>query len=299
MPYSKINNKNMEHLKILITGATGTTGRPAVETLLENGYQVRAFVHKEDERSDNLAAKGAEIFIGDMQNLDDLRAAWDNVERGYFCYPLAPALLDVAVIFAQAAKEANAELIVNMSQKQVTSTSKSPATIRHFLSEQVFNWTGLPVAHLRPTFFDEWFLYVSGQIRAGQLKMSFPPDATHAPVAGEDLGRAVAAVLTDPAKHAGQTYQLFGPEVLSYTRLGEIIAKTFDKNIVYEQVSVQEMADLIGTGGYDWFKNHIAKTVGDNLFGLPNFNHKIEELTGQPPITFAQFLEKNRTAFIN
>ena len=127
--------------------------------------------------------------------------------------------------------------------------------------------------------------------------MSFPADAKHAPVAGEDLGRTVAAILADPEQHIGQVYQLFGPQVLSYTELGEIVGQTLGKDIVYEQVSVQEMADLIGIGGYDYFKDHIGKTQGDNIFGLPNFNNKIEELTGKPPISFADFIEKNRAAF--
>jgi NAD(P)H dehydrogenase (quinone) len=262
-----------------------------------NGIDKTDEVRKAKHAKARLKKLGAEIIVGDMQNLDDVRLAWKDVKRGYFCYPLSAALLDATVIFAQAAKEAGAEFIVNMSQKQVTSTSKSPATIRHFLSEEVFNWTGIPTTHLRPTFFSDWFLYVSGQIKTGQLKMSFPTDAKHAPVAGEDLGRTVTAVLADPEQHIGQVYQLFGPEVLSYTELGEIVGQTLGKDIVYEQVSVQEMADLIGIGGYDYFKDHIGKTQGDNIFGLPNFNNKIEELTGKPPISFADFIEKNRAAF--
>ena len=289
----------MKNTKILITGATGTTGRPAVEALLQKGLEVRAMVHKQDHRSDHLKELGSEIMVGDLQNLDDVRTAWQEIKRAYFCPPLSPAILDASVIFAQAAKEAGAEILVNMSQKQVASTSKSPATIRHFLSEEVFKWTGIPTTQLRPTFFAEWFLYVSGQIKAGQLKMSFPANAVHAPVAGEDLGRTIAAILTDPEQHAGKTYQLFGPEVLSYTKLGEIIGQVLDKKIMYEQVSVQEMADLIGIGGYDYFKDHIAKTEGDNIFGLPNFNHKIEEITGVAPMTFSTFIEKNRAAFIS
>ena len=287
----------MEKPKILITGATGSTGMPSVEVLLQKGFQVRALVHKEDARSARLKELGVEIVIGDMQNLDDVRLAWQGAKRGYFCYPLSPDLLDVTVIFAQAAKEAGAEFIVNMSQKQVTSTSKSPATIRHFLSEEVFKWTGIPTTHLRPTFFAEWFLYVSGQIKVGKLQMSFPADAKHAPIAGEDIARTVGSILADPDQHIGKVYQLFGPELLSYREIGEIIGKTLGKDIVYEQVSVQEMADSIGLGNYDHFKNHVANTESDNIFGEPNFNNVIEEITRRPPITFADFIEKNRAAF--
>ncbi|PWV56963.1 NmrA family NAD(P)-binding protein [Chitinophaga sp. S165] len=287
----------MEKPKILITGATGSTGAPSVEILLQKGYHVRALVHKEDARSTRLKALGAEIVVGDMQNMEDVRAAWKGAERGYFCYPLSPDLLDVTVIFAQAAKEAGAGFIVNMSQKQVAATAKSPATIRHFLSEQVFNWSGIPTTHLRPTFFSEWFLYVADQIKAGKLQMSFPKEAQHAPVAGEDLARTVAAILTEPARHINKVYQLFGPELLSYAEIGEIFSRTLNRDFVYEQVSVQSMADSIGLGQAAHFKDHVASVAGDDIFGLPNINDAIEKITGKSPMRLAEFIDKNRMAF--
>jgi NAD(P)H dehydrogenase (quinone) len=288
----------MKKIKILVTGATGATGAPSVEMLLQRGFEVRALVHKEDARSNRLKKLGAEIVVGDMQDMDDVRLAWKGASRGYFCYPLSPDLLDVTVIFAQAAKEEGAEFIVNMSQKQVAPNVKSPATIRHFLSEEVFKWTGIPTVHLRPTFFSEWFLYIANQIKAGKLQMSFPEDTKHAPVAGEDLARVIVSLLAEPGQHAGKVYQLFGPEMLSYNEIGDIIGKTLGKGIVYEQVTIQEMADSIGWGGYEHFKNHIANVVSDNVFGLPNHNNAIETITGIPPMTLGSFIEKNRAAFI-
>jgi NAD(P)H dehydrogenase (quinone) len=45
----------------LITGATANTGAPAVKILLDAGHRVRAFVHRTDQRSEALAAIGAEV----------------------------------------------------------------------------------------------------------------------------------------------------------------------------------------------------------------------------------------------
>ena len=41
----------MNTSKILITGATGDTGGYAIEQLLQKGRQVRALVHRIDDRS--------------------------------------------------------------------------------------------------------------------------------------------------------------------------------------------------------------------------------------------------------
>jgi len=288
----------MKKETILVTGATGATGAPTVKALLQKGCAVRAFVHREDERSFALKASGAQICIGDLHDMEDVRAAWSGVKSAYFCYPLSPDLLDATVMFAQAAKEAGAGLIVNLSQKQVASTAKSPATIRHFLSEEIFNWSGIRTVHLRATFFSEWFLYVSAAIREGKLQMAFPASAQHAPVAGEDIGRTVAAILDQPEQHRNKLYQLFGPELLTYQDIGEVFGRVLDKNIVYEQVSVQRMADIIGLGGSDHFKNHVANVVSDNLFAEPTINDAIFNFTGKRPMTLAEFIDQHRKAFI-
>ncbi len=49
---------------MLVTGATGTTGRNAIKKLLELQIRVRAFVHKTDARSEQLRASGVEIVQG-------------------------------------------------------------------------------------------------------------------------------------------------------------------------------------------------------------------------------------------
>ncbi|WP_342627919.1 NmrA family NAD(P)-binding protein [Nguyenibacter vanlangensis] len=147
---------------ILVTGATGSTGASTVQQLLDLGYPVRAFVHREDERSHKLAAVGAEVMVGDLLDFQAARKAFAGMQRAYFVYPIYPGVTQASAQFAQAAREVKAEFIVNMSQKSSRSDAKSNAALQHWLSEQVFNWAGIPVAHLRPTYFADW----SGASRA-------------------------------------------------------------------------------------------------------------------------------------
>ena len=73
--------------KILITGATGATGRGVVQALLKGGLPVRAFVHSEDERSHRLGHEGAEIAVGDLLDFHAVRRALDGVQRAYSSTP--------------------------------------------------------------------------------------------------------------------------------------------------------------------------------------------------------------------
>ena len=50
-------------------------------------------------------------------------------------------------MFAQAAKEQDLELIVNMSHIQSRPYARSKATQNHWLSEQIFDWSGVPTTH--------------------------------------------------------------------------------------------------------------------------------------------------------
>ena len=139
----------MAQKKFAVTGVTGHTGSCTVERLLERGHAVRALAHREDNRSKRLEKMGAEVVIGDFLKFNDVRAAMRGVRGAYFCYPIRPGILQATAYFAQAAKEAGLECVVNMSQKSAREDAKSHAMCDHWLAERLFDWSGLTVAHLR------------------------------------------------------------------------------------------------------------------------------------------------------
>jgi NAD(P)H dehydrogenase (quinone) len=183
---------------ILVTAAAGDTGRPTAKLLLEKGFRVKALVRKDDGRAARLREAGSEVVFGDMLSLRDIRLAMAGVDRAYFCYPLAEGLVEAAVMFAQAAKEQNVELIVNMSHKQSRPFARSKATQNHWLSEQIFDWSGVPSTHLRITFFAEWVLYIAPLIRYGRYAMPYDKDSRFAPIAASDIARIVGVSWKNP-----------------------------------------------------------------------------------------------------
>ena len=102
--------------RIIVTGATGKTGNVVVTELLKAGYPVRAMVRREDDRSARLKAQGAEIAVADMSDVERVADALKNVQRAYYCPPFDPHMIQGAVAFAVAAKEARLEHIVGMTQ---------------------------------------------------------------------------------------------------------------------------------------------------------------------------------------
>jgi NAD(P)H dehydrogenase (quinone) len=144
---------------VLVTGATGDTGGYAVPALAKLGVSIRALVRKNDERAARPRASGIEVILGDLLDLDSVRSAMEGVSTAYFVYPLLPGLIDATAYFAQAAREAGLNGVVNMSQISARRGSKSHQARDHWISERVFDWSGLSVTHLRPTFFAQWLTY--------------------------------------------------------------------------------------------------------------------------------------------
>ena len=114
---------------------------------------------------------------------------------------------------------------MNMSQISARRIAKSHAAQNHWIAERLLDRSGIPVTHLRPTFFAEWLMYVSESIREKDM---FPlpfGNARYAPIAAEDQGRVIAAILNDSAEHAGKTYPLYGPKELTQYEVADILTQ--------------------------------------------------------------------------
>jgi NAD(P)H dehydrogenase (quinone) len=77
--------------KMLVTGANGDTGGGAVRESIALGLDIRAMVHKKDARSEPLEKLGAEVVVGDLLEINTVRAAMNGVDAAYFVWPVQPA----------------------------------------------------------------------------------------------------------------------------------------------------------------------------------------------------------------
>lgn len=287
----------------LITGATGATGRAAVLTLLNHGVKVRALVHREDDRSESLRKHGAEIVRGDLLDFESVRSAMEGVEGAYFVYPIMPGILQATAYFAQAAKEAQLASVVNMSQISARREAASHAAQDHWISEQVLNWSGIPLVHLRPTLFAEWALYWVAQIKTGTLALPFGT-GKHAPITAEDQGRVIAKILLSPSEHVGKAYALYGPKEYTFAEIAAAIGEAIGKPLAYQQISAWDLKDRsrgIATKSSnekradDTLWQHFEEIAKDHQNGIfAGTDNTVERLTGQAPMSLEQFLQAHR-----
>jgi len=286
----------------LISGATGATGSKTVEFLLEAGVKVRAYVHRQDERSAALSALGAELVTGDLLDFEAVRRAMEGVKGAYFVYPIKPGILQATAYFAQAAKEAAVSAIVNMSQISARREAKSHAAQDHWISEQVLNWSGVPTTHLRPTLFAEWALYWTGQIKTGILRLPFGT-GKHAPIAAEDQARVIAQILLNPGEHKGKVYPLYGEKEYTFAEIAAEIGKVVAKPVAYQQIDAWELKKLSGKTGRtapsDTLWQHFEEIAKDHQNGVfAGTNDLVQKIGGKRPMGLPEFLQANKTAIL-
>jgi uncharacterized protein YbjT (DUF2867 family) len=291
----------MNSEKFLVTAATGDTGRYTVQRLLEKGHAVRALVHKEDERSEALRGTGAEVVVGDLLEHDDAIRVTAGTSAAYFCYPLRPGLIQASAYFADAAKRAGLEAVVNMSQISAREDSKSHAARDHWIAERVFDWSAVPVVHLRPTFFAQRLLYPHSWatiVENGIIDLPYG-EGRHAPIAAEDQARLIAAILAQPAAHLDKTYPLHGPIELDQAGIAAAVSEVLGRKISYRPLTIPQYRERLEKAGLPEFMiQHFCAVAVDYQNGIFSGEGKIiAEVTGQPPMTVQEFVTLHRDAF--
>src|ERR1700719_690683 len=217
---------NMIKPRIIVTGATGKTGSVVVTELLKAGYPVRAMVHREDQRSARLRVQGAEVAVVEMSDVERVADAFKDVQRAYYCPPLDPYMIQGAVAFAVAAREARLEHIVGLTQWLASPSHPSLMTRQSWLVDRLFSM--MPgVAHtiVNPGFFADSYLVVMGlAVHLGLFPWLYG-DSRNAPPSNEDIARVAVGALKDPARHAGKTYRPTGPELLGAEDMAKAIGR--------------------------------------------------------------------------
>jgi uncharacterized protein YbjT (DUF2867 family) len=295
--------KTMSEARILVSGATGRTGGAAVDELLKMGKSVRAYVRSDDERAAALRQRGVDIAVGDFTDIDDIRAAMDGISSAYFLHPIAPGIIGAAAYFAQAAKEAGVTAIVNMSQISARRESASHAAQDHWVSERVFDWSGVPTTHLRPTFFADWLVYPHfAETIWATKKIEFPfANGRHAPIGSDDQGRVIAHLLAKPRGHEGKIYPLHGPVEMNHTEIAAVMSGVLGAKIEYAPTSIEVFKDRMENlyKFPPFLVQHlveVAQNYRDGIFA--GTNDVVERVTGTPALTVQQFISNNRAAFV-
>ena len=296
---------------ILVTSAAGRiggVGGAVVEALRKRGLPVRALVRREDERAAALRATGVEVVVADLTRAADVLRALAGCRRMYFGMSVSAPYLEATVATAAAARErGDLEVFVNMSQMTVsqmslTETTDSPQHRQHWLAEQALNWSGLPVAHVRPTVFlqNPLFLDWAAQSirRDGTIRLPFGSGRT-SPVDTLDVADVVATMLASPAAHVGRVYELTGPKSQDVHGIAAEYAEALGRSVTYVDVPLERWHDELRKFGLpEHLLGHMLTMAKLHVEGrYDRLTHDVEAILGRPATSARDFVSRHAASF--
>ena len=221
----------------VVTGATGNIGRVLAELLLAEGKKVRV-IGRSAERLQSLVDKGAEPFVGSLEDTDFLTRAFGDAKAVFTMIPPNATVENfrayqnrVGEALSAAIERAGVTHVVNLSSMGGhLAEGTGPIKGLHDNEERLNRLQNVNVVHLRPTFFMENLLNGMSVIRnMGVNGGPARPDVPTPMIATKDVAAAAARLMLEPTFTGKQSRELLGPReytmIEATTALGKAIGK--------------------------------------------------------------------------
>ncbi|ROQ03064.1 uncharacterized protein YbjT (DUF2867 family) [Rathayibacter sp. PhB93] len=274
---------------IAVTGATGAVGGRVARLLADVGLPLRLLA-RDPSRAPELpgATSVRSSFTDPGDALHGVRlllmvSAAENEDR------LAEHLSMVA-----AAAAAGVEHVVYTSFAGASPTATFTLARDHAATEEAIRASGMSWTFLRDNLYLDFvpaMLGDDGAIRgpAGSGRAAI--------VAREDVARAAAAILRAPAEHRDATYELTGPEALTFDEIAAVLTAAGRPAVFVDETLEEARASRRRWNAPDWqldawISTYTAVAAGEMQY----VSGDVERLTGRAPLSLAQFLAASRSA---
>lgn len=225
---------------IAVTGATGQQGGAVARRMLAEGWTVRALTRDTNKpQAQALAAAGAQLVPGDMENLAELQAAFQGADAVFSVqnFWLPGVGFDGEVrqgkLVVDAAQAAGVKHFVYSSVGAAHRGEGQKHFESKYLIEQYLQASGLPYTILRPAAFMENYNFPWTRpylLNGVHQSMGLSPDKKSQIIAVEDIGAFAALALAQPQTYLGQTIELSGDE-LTETETAAVFTKVLGRPV--------------------------------------------------------------------
>ena len=289
---------------VLVIGASGNIGLATLQVLstkYADKVEIRAGV-RDPEKADKVKAIGGVNVVKAAQgDKAQLVKVFEGVNSLFIVVPGTENRAELSIKTAEAAKEAGVKHLVVVS----VLTAEHTDTIfgKQFNEiESSISKLGVPYTFLRlPLFVENYFGFKETIQKMSTIIVPVDPTKPYTPVVVGDAGKAAAAVLVDPSKHANKTYP-----IVSDRHTHNDVAKTFSEALGKEvTVTTNSYEDakkfLMGVGLPEWQVDGILELYKLIDNGSPTTNQedmsKFKNITGEDPTSLKGWVNAVAPAF--
>jgi len=281
---------------ILVTGATGTVGRPLIEVLSTAGANIRAVIRK--GQAAGLPAH-VEVVVGDLSRPDTIAPALRGV-TALFLHPRAVA--DAAFELVALAREQGVQRVVALSAINIDDPlDQQPSRYngdRNKEAEQAAVASGLEWVSLRPSSFASNTLQAWGaQIRAGDVVRYVYAAFEESLLDERDLAAVGArALLSDDL--LGRRLMLSGPQSLSHAEMVATIGEVIGRPLRFQEVEPEVLKrGMIANGFSEPFVDALLARYAREVGQAAPVTGEVAQILGRPARTYAEWVADHADAF--
>jgi NAD(P)H dehydrogenase (quinone) len=272
---------------LAVTGATGRIGGQVSALLADTGVPHRLLVRDPDRAPDVL---GTTVHRAAYEDSVDTRAALDGV-RTLFMVSASehPDRQHQHLAFVDAADAMGVQHVVYLSFFGAAATATFTFARDHWATERHLRSTGMAVTFLRDNLYADFLPQMVGADDA----IAGPGGTGRAAlVAQADVARSAAAVLTDPRTHRDRTYNLTGPESVSFADAAALLSRVWGRPVSYRDETIDQAWESRRSYGAPdwmvegWISTYLAVAAGE----LDGVSDDVRRLTGRDPLSLADVL---------
>ncbi|QHL88984.1 NmrA family NAD(P)-binding protein [Nibribacter ruber] len=286
--------------RILVTGATGTVGNETVKALSAMGAHVRAGLRSVVKGENLKRLPGVEVVEIDFSRPATLTAAFTGIDTSFLITPFDEHQVEMAKQLIDAAQKAGVRHVVRLSASGAEAEPGIQLGRWHREAEQYLEAAHLHYTHLRPTSFMQNFVNQHAQSIQEENAFYLPLGngrVTYIDV--RDIAAVAASILLHPEGHDGMAYTLTGAEALSGDEVASALSQATGRAISYVDVPEEAARNAMQ-------QHQLPAWMIDSLLelnGICKANYAsgttdtVQEITGRPPHTFADFAETYKACF--
>ena len=278
---------------ILVTTA-GKVGSEAARLLTKREVPVRVLV-RDPEKAKALADAGAEIAVGDLAVPASIDEAMAGVTSVVLVSPAVPA--QELNVVASAAR-AGAGHVVKATSK---ASADSPIARRRWQIEIEAGLaaSGVPHTLLRSNAYMHNVLALAPAIAKTSGFGSSAREGRIGMIDARDVAAVAASIAASSVPHAGKTYWLTGPALISYSDVAAVLSKLLGRTITYRELTFDRDKDtMIRAGVPEQIAEMNAQAASLTADGDAAWvTDDVPSLLGRPARSFGEFAADYATAF--
>jgi uncharacterized protein YbjT (DUF2867 family) len=228
---------------ILVTGATGKTGRAVVAAAVARGLSVRALLHQAESGADLHSLGARETVVANLEEPASMRMACAGIERIYhICPNVHPREVEIGNTLIAAAQESSVAHIVYHSVLH-PQLEAMPHHWRKMRVEEALLQSGIGCTILQPTAYMQNLranlrINENAAEKSARFVVPYSLEARISLVDLEDVAAVAAQMLADE-QESGGIYPLVGSPAFSQREIADLMERILGIQIVAEQISIE------------------------------------------------------------